>query len=78
LGAILLQYVSRLINTRNHYSKVRWHATRMLAYLYLPVLLARKGIDPRKSVGAIRQVESYLKRKRGVDRAEFRAMAGLQ
>jgi hypothetical protein len=78
LGAILLQYVSRLINTRNHYSKVRWHATRMLAYLYLPVLLARKGIDPRKSVGAVRQVESYLKRKRGVDRAEFRAIAGLQ
>jgi GT2 family glycosyltransferase len=78
LGAIVLQYVSRLINTRNHYSKIRWHATRLLAYLYLPVLLARKGIDPRKSVGAVRQVESYLKRKRGVDRAEFRAIVGLQ
>jgi len=78
LGAILLQYVSRLINIRNHYSKVRWHATRVLAYLYLPVLLARKGIDPRKSVGAIRRINSYLNRNRGVDRAQFQAMIGLQ
>lgn len=78
LGAILLQYVSRLINTRNHYSKVRWHATRILAYLYLPVLLGKSRIDPRRSVGAIRKVESYLKRNRGVDRGEFRAMIGLQ
>jgi GT2 family glycosyltransferase len=78
LGAILLQYVSRLINTRNHYSKVRWHATRILAYLYLPVLLIRSRIDPRRSMAAIRGVESYLKQNRGVDRAEFRAMIGLQ
>ena len=77
-GAILLQYVSRLINTRNHYSKIRWHATRILAYLYLPVLLRRNGIDARKSMGAIRKVESYLKQNRGVDRAEFGAMIGLQ
>ena len=78
LGAILLQYVSRLINTRNHYSKVRWHVTRILAYLYLPVLLTRNGIDPRRALGAIRRVESYLKRNRVVDRAEFGAMIALQ
>jgi len=78
LGAIVLQYVSRLINTRNHYSKMRWQTTRILAYLYLPVLLVRSGIDPRKTVGAIRQVETYLKQNRGVDRAEFREMISLQ
>jgi GT2 family glycosyltransferase len=78
LGAIVLQYVSRLINTRNHYSKLRWHATRILAYLYLPVLLVKSGIDLRSSVPAIRKVESYLKRNRGVDRAEFREMISLQ
>lgn len=77
-GAILLQYVSRLINTRNHYSKLRWHATKILAYLYLPVLLIRSGIDPLRSVGAIRKVESYVKRNRGVDRAGFREMISLQ
>ncbi len=78
LGAVVLQYVSRLINTRNHYSKARWQATRVLAYLYLPVLLLRNGINPRRSVGAIRRVESYLKRNRGVDHGEFQAIIGLQ
>jgi len=78
LGAILLHYVSRLINTRNHYSKARWHATRILAYLYLPVLLRRNGINPRRTMASIRRVESYLKQKRGVERAEFGAMIGLQ
>jgi hypothetical protein len=77
LGAIVLQYVSRLINTRNHYSKMRWQATRILAYLYLPVLLVKSGIDPRKTVGAIRQVETYLKQNRGVGHAEFRDMISL-
>jgi GT2 family glycosyltransferase len=74
LGAILVHYVSRLINTRNHYSKVRWHATRILAYLYLPVLLTRNGIDPRKSISAIRRVESHLRRHRSVARAEFQSL----
>jgi len=78
LGAIVLQYVSRLINTRNHYSKMRWQATRILAYAYLPVLLVRSGIDLRRAVGAIRRVEAYLKQNRGVDHAEFREMISLQ
>ncbi len=78
LGAIVLQYVSRLINTRNHYSKMRWQATRILAYAYLPVLLVRSGIDPRRAVGAIRRVEAYLKQNRGVDHAEFQEMISLQ
>jgi GT2 family glycosyltransferase len=78
LGAILVQYVSRLINTRNHYSRMRWQVTRILAYLYLPVLLTRNGIDPRRSVGAIRRVQSYLKRYSRVSRAQFSAIISLQ
>lgn len=74
LGAILVHYVNRLINTRNYYSKVRWHATRVLAYLYLPVLLARNGIDPRNSLSAIGRVESYVRRHSCVARADFQAL----
>ena len=74
LGAILVYYVSRLINTRNYYSRLRWHATRILAYLYLPVLLKRNGIDPRNSISAIRKVESHLKLHRSVARAEFQSL----
>lgn len=73
-GSILVQYVNRLVNTRNHYSKPRWHATRMLAYLYLPVLLRRNGMDPRGSVAMIRSIEAYLRDHRGVDRVAFQAM----
>lgn len=78
LGGIVVQYVSRLINTRNYYSKTRWHATRIMAYLYLPVLLMKSGIDPRNSLSAIRTVESHLKRNCRVDYAEFRQMIFLQ
>jgi GT2 family glycosyltransferase len=74
LGNILVYYVSRLINTRNYYSRLRWHATRILAYLYLPVLLKRNGINPRNSISAIRRVESYLSRHRSVARAEFQSL----
>lgn len=77
LGNILVYYVNRLINTRTYYSKPRWHATRILAYLYLPFLLARKGIDLRKSIAAISTVESYVKKDLGVDGADFKAMIGL-
>lgn len=73
-GAILANYVTRLVNVRQYYSQVRWHATRLLAYLYLPVLLAKNGIDPRKSISTIRRVESYLKTHHAVGRAEFQAM----
>jgi hypothetical protein len=74
LGGILVYYANRLSNTRNYYSKVRWHTTRILAYLYLPVLLARKRIDVRNSLSAIRKVESHLRRHRSVDRAEFQSL----
>src|SRR5206468_7870337 len=30
LGAIAVHYASRLIDTRNYYSRLRWHATRLL------------------------------------------------
>lgn len=74
LGAILVYYVNRLANTRNYYSKFRWRITKMLAYFYLPVLLGRKGINPRNAISAIRRIESCLKRSRGLDGAEFRSL----
>lgn len=78
LGAILVHYVSRLINTRNYYSKARWQATRLLAYLYLPVLLVRNGIQIRRWVEAVGTVEGYLKRNQSLDRSEFQALIGLR
>ncbi len=78
LGAILVQYVSRLMNTRNYYSRIRWHATRILAYLYLPILLRRNGIAFGRTMEAIQRVDSYIKRHQSLDRADFRAMINLQ
>lgn len=77
-GGIVVQYVSRLINTRNYYSKVRWQATRLLAYLYLPILLAKGGIQLRRWIEAVGTVEGYLKRNRSVNRSEFQALIGLR
>jgi GT2 family glycosyltransferase len=74
LGAILVHYVARLVNVRNYYSWARWHTTRILAYLYLPILLARNGIDPRKSISTIQKIQSYLKRNRAMGRTEFQSM----
>ncbi len=74
LGAILVHYANRLANVRNYYSPVRWQLTRAAAYAYLPLLLVRNGIDPRKTTGMIRRIESHLKRHRGVGRAEFQDM----
>jgi GT2 family glycosyltransferase len=73
-GAILVYYVNRLINTRNYYSKFRWHTTRILAYVYLPLLFAKSGVDPRRSISAIRRVESYITGHRGVTRSEFQSL----
>lgn len=73
-GSILVQYVSRLVNTRNYYSKARWLATKILAYLYLPILLGRNGIDPRKSISIIRCAETHLRGHRDVSRADYEPM----
>lgn len=78
LGAILVLYACRLIDTRNYYSKIRWQATRILAYLYLPVLLAKNGINLRKSVFAVRRVDSYIRNHRTMGSAEFREMISVK
>jgi GT2 family glycosyltransferase len=74
LGSIQVQYVNRLVNTRNYYSKARWHATRLLAYLYLPILMGRNGMNPRKSFSIIRGIETYLRGHRDVGREEHESM----
>jgi len=71
LGSVILQYVNRLIDTRNYYSRPRWEATRLLGYLYLPFLLAKSGINPAKSLTAIRIIQSYIRNARTVDRTVF-------
>jgi GT2 family glycosyltransferase len=71
LGSILLHYIYRLMNTRNYYSRGRWHTTRILAYLGLPILLGRNGIDPRKSISIVRQTEVYLRSHRDVRRTDY-------
>lgn len=74
LGAILVHYINRLINTRNYYSPGRWHATRLLAYLCLPLLLARNGIDLRQSLSAILSVDEYVARHKSVAKEEFQCL----
>jgi hypothetical protein len=75
VGAILVHYAARLVNVRNYYSPVRWQATRMAAYAYLPLVLARHGIAPWKAAGMIRRIEAHLRAHRRMGRAEFQAMA---
>ena len=74
LGGVIVHYANRLIDTRNYYSSARWHAARVLAYLRLPLLLARKGIDPRKAVSVVRRTEVYLRTHRDVRRADHESM----
>jgi len=71
LGRIMVYCANRLINTRNYYSKARWNATRLLMYLYLPLLFAKSGIDPRRSISAIRQIHSFIARHDRVTQDEF-------
>jgi len=77
LGAILVNYACRLINTRNYYSSFRWQTTRLLAYLYLPVVLAKNGINLRKALFAARTVDSYVRGHTGMGAAEFRSMIAI-
>lgn len=71
LNTIYLYYINRLINTRNYYSRMRWEATRILAYSYLPVLLVMNKISLFKGVKLIRKVNSYIKINNQVDSVEF-------
>jgi GT2 family glycosyltransferase len=78
LGAILVQYISRLINTRTYYSRGRWQLTRILAYCYLPLLLAKNGIGFKRTTEAIARINTFVKRNRVVDRAAFKEIASLR
>jgi hypothetical protein len=68
---IYLYYINRLINTRNYYSRSRWEITRLLAFLYLPVLLFMNQISLFKAVKVIRKVNNYVKNNNKVDSDEF-------
>jgi hypothetical protein len=69
---IYIQYISRLINTRDYYSSIRWQITRALSYLYIPVLLFRNKINPLNSAQLIRRINFYVSNNNKVDEAEYK------
>ncbi|QKJ64822.1 glycosyltransferase family 2 protein [Flavobacterium sp. M31R6] len=75
---IYLYYINRLINTRNYYSRTRWEITRLLAYLYLPVLLKMNKINLLKSVKLIKNINSYVVENTKVDSVEFMRVINSQ
>ena len=78
LGKMLVYYACRLMNTRNYYSRARWHATRILAYLYLPVLFVRNGINLLNVVYAVRRIDSYVRQHRTMGASEFRELLAIR
>jgi len=68
---IYIQYISRLINTRNYYSLLRWQITKVLCYLYIPVLLWKSSINPVNSFQLIRRINYYINRNNKVDITEY-------
>ncbi len=77
-GTILVHYACRLMNTRNYYSSIRWHSTRLLAYLYLPVVLVKNGISLRKTLFAARSIDFYIRNHATMGFTEFQAMIRIQ
>ncbi len=78
LGKMLVYYACRLMDTRNYYSRLRWQATRILAYLYLPVLFVRNGISLRHVVYALRQIDSFIRTHRTMGASEFRELIAFR
>jgi GT2 family glycosyltransferase len=75
-GAILVHYVSRLIDLRSYYSRLRWQLTRAFAYLYLPVVLARHGLNPLGAPRVIARVHAYVNEKTEVGRSDYHDLIG--
>lgn len=71
INTIYIYYINRLINTRNYYSRTRWEITRLLAYLYLPILLIINKISLWESIKLIKKVNSYVEKNNKVDSVEF-------
>jgi len=70
-NSIYLYYINRLINTRNYYTPLRWHVTRILAYIYLPILFLKNNINPINSISLIKCINIYIGKNNGVDSNEF-------
>jgi GT2 family glycosyltransferase len=68
---IYIQFISRLIDTRNYYSFLRWQITKVLCYLYIPVLLLKKSINPLISLQLIRRINFYINHNNKVDITEY-------
>ena len=72
INSIYLYYINRFINSRNYYSKIRWKTTKLLAFVYLPVLLIMNKIDPFKSISLGRKINTFVKKNDKVDVVEFK------
>jgi GT2 family glycosyltransferase len=72
LAQIYINYCCRLINTRNYYSLLRWKITKILAFLYLPLLLLLKfKINPLKAISLIRHIDKYIKHNDNFSFSDF-------
>ena len=71
IGTIYLYYISRLINTRHYYSKLRWQITRLLAYMYIPFLLVKNGLNPSKSISLLLRINAYVRKNEKINKTEF-------
>jgi GT2 family glycosyltransferase len=68
---IYIQLISRLINTRDYYSYVRWTCTKLLYFIYLPFLLAKSGSNPVDSIRLTRKVDHYVRNNTAVGKSEY-------
>ena len=71
IGTIYLYYINRLINTRNYYSNLRWTITKLLAYLYLPILFLKNKLNPINSISLIFDINKYINKNKVVPFEEF-------
>ena len=71
LASLYVYYINRLINTRNYYSEIRWNITKILAFIYLPILLYRNAFNPILSIGLIKKINSYIANNSLVTQDEF-------
>lgn len=70
-SSIYLYYINRLINTRNYYSQSRWQITKILAYLYLIILLQKYNQKLSDSLSLIKKINDYVSNNRTVNFVEF-------
>ena len=78
LGLIYIHYANRLINTRDYYSTFRWKASKILSYLYIPLLLMKSKINPMKTLPFIIKMNLFIKENYEVNKKDFLALKKIK